>query len=82
MIAGGRPGDAARTLAAPSAAIRFVTPRALNEPVCWRSSAFEPEPGGERRAVEQRRAAHAARIVSAARTTSPRVTGSPLTRRS
>ena len=38
-----------------SAASRFTTPRTLNEPVCWRSSALSDSPGASADAVEQRR---------------------------
>ena len=78
VVPGGRARHAAARSSALSAERRFTTPRALNEPVCWKSSAFSTSPGARsdpsRSGVRRTRP----RIVSAARTTSSRVTGWPL----
>ena len=57
---------------------RFVTPRALNEPVCWRSSALSDRPGASAVPSSSGVRRTRPRIVSAARTTSSRVGGSAL----
>ena len=76
------PADAPATprarSSASSAESRLITPRALNDPVCWSSSALSRSPGARSDASSSGVRRTRPRIVSAARRTSSRVAG-PLT---